>query len=197
MRILLLAPFNSPLTSVLTQAGHDVLGVDSEITLDFLHEHEPDFLISYGYRHILKKPILDYFGKKAINLHISYLPYNRGADPNFWAHYEGAPSGVTIHHIDEGIDTGDIILRRKVEFADDDTLATSYTKLHEEMIGMFTENIDCILSEEHHMPDIQDKGTYHNSKDKDEIFSQLEKGWDTPIREIAALGSKNSSCVPT
>lgn len=44
-----------------------------------------------------------------MNLHISYLPWNKGADPNFWSCIDGTPAGVTLHHIDAGVDTGDII----------------------------------------------------------------------------------------
>ncbi|MCL0081308.1 hypothetical protein M1N64_03665 [Peptococcaceae bacterium] len=50
---------------------------------------------------------MDKFQGRAINLHISFLPWNRGADPNFWSFIENAPVGVSIHYLDEGIDTGD------------------------------------------------------------------------------------------
>jgi len=43
-----------------------------------------DLVISYGYRHILKKEIIESSKAPIVNLHISYLPWNRGAHPNFW-----------------------------------------------------------------------------------------------------------------
>ena len=38
-------------------------------------------------------------------MHISYLPFNRGAHPNYWSFKDNSPKGVTIHFIDNGIDT--------------------------------------------------------------------------------------------
>ena len=43
---------------------------------------------------------------------MSYLPWNRGADPNFWSILEDTPKGVTIHIMDESIDTGDILYQK-------------------------------------------------------------------------------------
>ena len=54
--------------------------------------------------------------KKIINLHIGYLPYNRGAHPNFWSFMDNTPTGVTIHEIDKNIDTGKIIYQKIVDF---------------------------------------------------------------------------------
>ena len=74
-----------------------------------------DLVISYGYRHIINEQIIKK-RKNIINLHISYLPYNKGAHPNFWSFAENTPSGVTINKIDKGIDTGNIIYQKLVDF---------------------------------------------------------------------------------
>ena len=50
--------------------------------------------------------------KTLINLHISYLPYNRGSYPNYWSFKENTPNGVSIHHIDDGIDTGPVLVQK-------------------------------------------------------------------------------------
>ena len=47
---------------------------------------------------------------------MSYLPYNRGAHPNFWSFVNNTVKGVTIHEIDQGIDTGKIILQKSIKF---------------------------------------------------------------------------------
>ena len=75
-----------------------------------------DLIISYGYKRIIKKKILKQLKRPPINLHISYLPYNKGSDPNYWSFKEKTPSGITIHEIDSGVDTGNIIYRKKIEF---------------------------------------------------------------------------------
>jgi len=89
-----------------------------------------DLVISYGYRHILKKEIIESSKAPIVNLHNSYLPWNRGAHPNFWSFYECTPSGVSIHLIDEGVDTGAIIYQRYVNFdKEEDTFSKTYKKL--------------------------------------------------------------------
>ena len=75
-----------------------------------------DLIISFGYCKIINRSILDRIKCPIINLHISYLPFNRGAHPNFWSFFDNTPSGVTIHLIDEGIDTGPIIYQKIVKF---------------------------------------------------------------------------------
>ncbi len=149
-------------------------GISAEYAKDF------DWLISYGYRHILKKEILDLFPDRAINLHISYLPWNRGADPNLWSFLEDTPKGVTIHYMDEGLDTGDIIYQQEVEMDEDDTLATSYQKLSDAIEGLFIEKWESILSGD--CPRIpQGQGSYHRSSDKD-IFGTIPL--DTSIGDL-------------
>jgi len=193
-RILLLAPISTPLNKILREAGHDVLCTESESAKTLIKTGDYDFLISYGYRYILTKEELSFFDKKkAINLHISYLPLNRGADPNFWSLFEGTQSGVTIHYLDEGIDTGDIIVQKKVEFdVENDTLATSYNKLHDEMVKVFEENMEDIISGKCSATKQSSKGTYHNAKDKNKIFETLsskrDNVWDTPIKEVIEMG---------
>ena len=71
-------------------------------------------IISFGYRHVIDKHIIDNLGYPIINLHISFLPYNRGTHPNFWSFAENTPSGVSIHETDYGVDTGRIIYQKKL-----------------------------------------------------------------------------------
>ena len=141
------------------------------------------FLVSYGYRYIIKKDILDKLCNSAINLHISFLPWNRGADPNFWSFIEGTPKGVTIHHLDEGVDTGDIIVQKEIEFDSDnnDTLATSYDKLQQEIQQLFM--LNWVDIKDGNIPRKRQvgKGSLHKAKDKESISHILTDGWNTPI----------------
>jgi hypothetical protein len=84
-----------------------------------------DLIISFGYRHIISKEIIKSVNCPIINLHISYLPYNRGAHPNFWSFYDKTPSGVTIHLVNEGIDTGPIIYQRHIIFDNNEKMRMS------------------------------------------------------------------------
>ena len=118
---------NNPLIEYLYSIDEKVTTTSKKILLDDIKDY--DFIISYGYRHIIKKDIIDFFKNRIINLHISYLPYNRGADPNLWSLLDGTQSGVTIHYMDYHLDTGDILVQNKVTFNSNATLASSYEKI--------------------------------------------------------------------
>lgn len=186
MRVLFLGYTDSPLISFLRDTGEEVVVSEEKMTLETITELAPDFVVSYGYRYIIKRDILDRFPGKIVNLHIAYLPWNRGADPNFWSNLEGTPSGVTIHHIDAGIDTGDIIAQERVAFDESDTLATSYQKLREAMEALFKKHWPEIKAgDAPHTPQQPEAGTTHWVKDK-EPFAYLteEKKWDTPLKKL-------------
>ena len=80
-----------------------------------VHTDGLDLVVVFGYRHIIPREVLRAATARIINLHISYLPFNRGAHPGFWCFYDGTPCGVTIHDVDEGVDTGPVLARRVVE----------------------------------------------------------------------------------
>lgn len=145
-------------------------------------EKFPDFdiIISYGYRHIIKKSAIRSSPAPIINLHISYLPYNKGAHPNFWSFYDCTPSGVTIHLIDEGIDTGPILFQRYVNFGPDEiTFSQTYRRLIIEIESLFSENLQAIISKNYKPIPQRRKGTYHRV---DELPKEF-RGWDSVITE--------------
>ena len=56
-----------------------------------------DCIVSFGYRHLLRSDSIAAVGGNAVNLHISMLPWNRGADPNLWSWLENTPRGASMH----------------------------------------------------------------------------------------------------
>ena len=139
-----------------------------------------DYIISYGYRHILKKDVLDLFPQKAINLHISMLPWNRGADPNLWSFIDNTPKGVTIHYMNEGLDKGDIIAQREVPMTEDETLKSSYNKLHAAMLRLFEETWPEIVDGTCVGRPQEGKGSYHKSSDKGKFVID----YDMPVKML-------------
>ena len=139
-----------------------------------------DLIICYGYRHILKKEVIESAKAPIVNLHISYLPWNRGAHPNFWSFYECTPSGVTIHLIDEGVDTGAIIYQRYVNFdIEEDTFSKTFKKLIVEIEKLFKENIDELIYKNFIATPQRRKGSYHSAANLPKEFI----GWDSVIKE--------------
>ncbi|HAJ27437.1 MAG TPA: UDP-4-amino-4,6-dideoxy-N-acetyl-beta-L-altrosamine N-acetyltransferase [Syntrophus sp. (in: bacteria)] len=192
MNLLLLGPPNVTLREYLLRDGHAVIEMEDPIDTEFIKKNKIDFMISYGYRHIIRQPVLDFMKDKIVNLHISHLPWNRGADPNLWSFLEDTPKGVTLHFVDEGIDTGDIISQRELKFdSDKETLASTYEKLDAEIIALFQDTWPLIRWFGGGTPRTQQPqgGTIHRVADKRYFTRLLAKGWDTPVSEILGKGS--------
>ncbi len=76
----------------------------------WLEEHGVELVVLAGYMHLLTKPFLDRFPHRIVNVHPSLLPAFPGANAIDDAVAAGAATtGVTVHFVDEGLDTGDVI----------------------------------------------------------------------------------------
>ena len=139
-----------------------------------------DLLISFGYRHIISKENLQKCKRPPVNLHISYLPYNRGVHPNFWAWYENTTHGVTIHHIDENVDTGNIISQEKVFFKTQILLSDSYDILIERIEKLFLKNYNKILHFNYKTKQQFGKSSFHKLND----LPLWKGGWSQTINDI-------------
>ena len=123
-----------------------------------------EFVISYNYSHIIKQDVVSKFPHKIINLHTSMLPWNKGASPNIWGFIEGTPTGVTIHEIDAGIDTGDILIQREIVFDfKTETLKSAYEKSHRIISQLFRDNWDKLRNGS--IKPKPQSGTKHHVKD--------------------------------
>ncbi len=186
MHILFLGHPCSSIEQALQKAGHSNVRIETAFDTIFLEEQAFDFGVSYRYKHIIRKPEIDWFRGKLVNLHISYLPWNKGADPNLWSWVEDTPKGVTIHKIDEGCDTGDILLQEQVLFTDNiETLHTSYMKLSSAVEQLFISNMQDIFFQKIRASKQVGKGSFHFSKQKKSVLHLLEKeGWHTSVKNL-------------
>lgn len=186
MRVLFLGKRDSELVDWLKRQGEDITATEEEIAIDKVQVIKPDIIVSYNYKYILPKEIIDYPGIGAVNLHISYLPWNRGADPNIWGFIEDTPKGVSIHYLDGRIDTGDIIAQKEVKFnTSDETLKTSYEKLHIELRELFKKFWQQIKKGACSGKKQTGSGSVHFKKDRVKFEGLIAKhGWDTPVSEI-------------
>jgi phosphoribosylglycinamide formyltransferase-1 len=81
----------------------------------WLEEHGVDLVVLAGYMHLLTKPFLDRFPNRIVNVHPSLLPEFPGAHAIDDALAEGVnTTGVTVHFVDEGLDSGDVIRQEAV-----------------------------------------------------------------------------------
>ncbi|MDY6103843.1 MAG: formyltransferase family protein [Acetatifactor sp.] len=153
-----------------------------------IRELEPAFIISYNYRHIIKEDVIEAMKGRIINLHTSYLPYNRGASPNVFSFLENTRKGVTIHVLDKGLDTGDILCQKELFFDESkETFASSYERLLEEMNQLFRENWKAIRAGKIVPRRQEGEGSYHTMKDLQAIREKKPFTWDTVIQEYKSL----------
>lgn len=192
MRVLVLSYSDSCISSVIQSEEDNVLVWTEPIDVSFLQKNKIDFIISYGYRHIMSAPVIGHLRDHIINLHISYLPWNRGADPNLWSFLENTPKGVTIHVVDEGIDTGDIIAQKEMSFHDEwETLYTTYQKLQDAMISLFAETWPRIRSGAYPRHKQPEGGSFHKLADKRQFEHLLQQGWKTPVIKLKGVALRN------
>jgi len=139
-------------------------------TLEKIRSRNAEIAVSVLFRSILRQPFLDLFSRGCLNLHPAYLPYNRGSYPNVWSIVEKTPAGVTLHYIDAGVDTGDIIAQREVTVEATDTGSTLYRKLKSAAFELFKSTWP--LVESGNAPRTKQDathGTFHRKRDVDAI----------------------------
>ncbi|MBO6571632.1 MAG: methionyl-tRNA formyltransferase [Balneola sp.] len=121
-----------------------------------LKELNPDLFVVVAFR-ILPKNILEIPKIGSINLHASLLPKFRGAAPIHWAVIKGeVETGCTIFFLDEKVDTGNIILQKKIPIGDNDTTGDIYSKLMEEGSEQLLAAIDLIESDNYDLKKQED-----------------------------------------
>lgn len=170
----------------LIEEGEEVILNQDNISLSYVQEISPDMIISYNYSYIIKKDIIEYMNGQIINLHISMLPWNRGASPNFWSFIDDTPKGVTIHYIDEGLDTGDIIVQKEVYFNEEkETFQSTYDALSNEIQKLFQANWEMIKKRKIvRIPQKRNSGTSHSVSELNRIQEKLNFSWDDNIYSV-------------
>jgi methionyl-tRNA formyltransferase len=99
----------------------------------FLRAFEVDVILSINYLFVIGKELIDCASKYAFNIHGSLLPKYRGRTPHVWSIINNEPkTGLTIHLIDEGCDTGDVVLQKTFDITSDMT-GTDVLKRFEEL----------------------------------------------------------------
>lgn len=115
-----------PLEDFSDRAGHD-LAMAGE-----LENHNVDLVVLAGYMCVVTPEFLGRFPRKVINLHPALLPSFPGATPIEDAMQYGVRvTGVTVHFVDEGVDTGPVILQQAVDINYNDSVEKLRERIHE------------------------------------------------------------------
>jgi len=161
---------------------------------DILYELKPELIVVVAYGKILPKYILDYPKYGCINLHGSLLPKYRGSAPIQHAVLNGDKvSGVTTMLMNEGMDTGDILLVREVTIEEDDTSESLFDKLSVVGADLLSETVTAVLNGSvTPCPQNEEEATYAPpilkenaridwSKTTDEVLNLIRGSYSWPI----------------
>lgn len=131
------------------QQGIDVLvhpNVNADDFFERLKAYRIDLLVSMSFDQIFQSRILEYPRYQAINCHAGKLPFYRGRNILNWALINDEREfGITVHYIDTGIDTGDIIEQRTFPITDDDTYRTLLSVAHRECPALLASAVQKIM----------------------------------------------------
>lgn len=196
MNILILSPYPENLIAPILARGDDVTLRTGVVDAAEIERLRPDWIISYGYTRLIEPPVLALCEGRVLNLHISLLPHNRGADPNFWSWYNDTAKGVTLHLIDPGMDSGPILAQREIRFDPlAETLASSYARLRHEIEDLFAHSWADIAGGRLEAKVQTTRFPVNRVAHKAELFASLPAGWQTRacivkrLRDVPDQGS--------
>ena len=162
----------------LSEREPKVYRIENKLTPEAMEQMAPSFIISFNYRHMIPEEVLRRMPGRVINLHTSLLPYNRGSSPNFFSFLCDTPKGVTIHLVDRGLDTGDILCQREISFDEEkETFASSYDRLLLEVKELFRENWEKIKRGDVVPRRQEGEGSFHRMRELTAIREQMPFTW--------------------
>ena len=149
-------------------------GEDAAAAMETLRDLAPDLIVVMAYGQILPKQVLDLPRYGCINLHASLLPAYRGAAPIQWALLNGETrTGITAMQMAEGLDTGDMLLKKEIPIGPEETAAELHDRLAVLAAETLAETLE-LLEQGKIQPEPQDdeKSSYASRITKD--MSQLD-----------------------
>jgi methionyl-tRNA formyltransferase len=162
-------PSDGTLGAAAARLGVPVLrpaSVNSEQSVAALAALEPDLVLSVAYDQILRAPVLSLAPLGCLNVHAGKLPRYRGRNVVNWAIINGETEiGLTVHHMDEGIDTGDIVLQRTLPIGWTDDYATVLARVVDAVPALAAEAVAGVVAgSAERRPQDAAQGTYFGGR---------------------------------
>lgn len=160
--------------------------INGEEYYEEILELDPDLLVAYGCS-IIQDPLLSEYQGRFLNVHLGLSPYYRGTGTNFWPLVNGEPEyvGATFMHIDEGVDTGEVIhqIRARIYSGDGphqigNRLIADMTRAYVELIREFDE-----LEEVEQPPEPEETRYYRKDDYSTEATRQLYRNFEEGMVE--------------
>lgn len=158
--------------------------INSQEFIEQISKYQADLFVSMSFNQIFKTQMINLPKYKTINCHAGKLPFYRGRNILNWALINDEKEfGITVHYVDEGIDTGDIIVQETYPITDEDNYGTLLARAYEGCADVLYRAIKMIQNNEVErirQQDIDPIGTYCGMRQSgDEIID-----WNQSSREI-------------
>jgi methionyl-tRNA formyltransferase len=159
--------------------------VNEPAFLAVLRKLEPELIVSMHFPVIFNEELLAIPSLGCVNEHPSRLPAGRGMTPSFWHMLMGdSRNWISLHYLDPGIDTGDVIAHGSIEILAEDTGMTTSRKLSQEGRRIFAENLPLIREgKAPRTPQRQIKGVQSSYYSWKRHYARI--AWARPGQEIA------------
>lgn len=178
---------NESIRKKLCEQGFEVIVSPEPYEANSVDDLSPDIILSSGYDRLLSPRTVQKYSQRIINLHAAYLPWARGIGTTLFATMLRYPFGVSIHFIDEGLDTGNLIARKLVQTEPGDTLRTFYSKLLSATEELFFESFPQIVNGEISGTPQEELGEINTHRSRLQFESLLDvcpNGYDTLITDL-------------
>ena len=180
--------FPTPVKQLASEHGLRVLQPErasSPDSCDAIRRRNPDLLVVVAFGQILKRGLLDIPSHGALNIHASLLPKYRGAAPIQWAIISNEyKTGLTAMRMDEGLDTGPILLQEEEPISEDETFGELHDRLSK-LSGPFLIRVLDAMNEGRLTEKTQDE---KNASYAPKVHREMcQVRWEQDAREVSAL----------
>ena len=174
--------FGKPqVTEVMSKHGIPVIRLQDNInnaeSLNLIRSFHPEVIISIAANQVFKKALIESATKGVINLHTALLPKYRGLMPTFWVLKNSeARTGVSVFFVDEGIDSGPILVQKEIEIGE---MTQEQLIIATKRLGMdaIVEAIDKIQMGGYQLiPNRADEATYYSFPAREDVRAFLRAG---------------------
>ena len=165
--------------------GNECIYWKDDIEISWLLNLDIELAVSYTYNRLVKPDVIAMLKGNVVNIHNSYLPFNRGSDPNLWSLVEDTPRGVSLHYIDEKLDKGFLIEQVLLSKPNCNlaTLRTTYDELDDAAYEMFKKAFLDYSHWNNMKKIVYGQGSYHSDKDG-EWLRRLITSYDMKVSDF-------------
>ncbi|MFC1768223.1 formyltransferase family protein [Nanoarchaeota archaeon] len=158
--------------------------INSKSSLKIIKKFKPDVIFSFHYDQIIGNELLKIPKKGIVNLHYSYLPFYKGLFSNFWEIVNKEKhGGVSLFVMDKGVDTGKVIIEKKIRILPDDTLFSLNCRCSSKMGDLMVDVLEDV-----------EKGKHLKLKKQKKVRSYFSFPHIKDIKKFKKMGRKFMSC---